>query len=250
MAGRIEDKVCIITGAASGQGRVAAQRFAKEGAKLVLADIDEEGLSEIDAICREAGATPSLCVGDLTEESSNEGMVGQAVREYGRLDAIYNPAGSLRFAPAHEASLEDWEFVVKFELTITFLANKYAIRAMKDNGGGSIINVSSGSAFKGIRNHAAHSATKNAIVGLTRNIAVQYGPDGIRCNAIAPEFLVYAAGQRRVTQKPGPENADGIPLGRFTTPEDTAALALFLASDDASFITGQVIAVDGGAAVS
>ena len=250
MAGRLEGKVSIVTGASSGQGRVAAERFAREGAKLVLADIDEEGLAQVDVIVREAGAESALYVGDLTEESANEAMVATAIDTFGRLDAIYNVAGLVRFGAAHDVSLEDWDFTLKFELTITFLACKHAIRAMRNNGGSSIINVSSGSGLKGVPNHAAHTATKMGIIGFTRHVAVQYGPDGIRCNAIAPGFLAYGEGQRRVRQATLREYEGGVPLGRFTKPEDTAACAAFLASDDASFITGQVISVDGGASVT
>ncbi len=249
MAGRLVDKVAIITGAASGQGRVAAELFAGEGARLVLADMDAEGLEEAAVLARKAGGDPLLYVGNLTEEEANREMVHGALNRYGRVDVLYNAAGRVRFAPLHETSLEDWHFPVENELTTTFLGCKYAVRAMMQTGSGSIINISSGSALHGIPSHAAHATTKAGIVGLTRQIAVEYGPRGIRCNAIAPGYLVYAAGQRRVISQIPDRSPEEIPLRRFTRPEDTAYCALYLASEEASYVTGQVFVVDGGNSV-
>ena len=249
MAGRLADKIAIITGAASGQGRVAAELFAGEGAVLVLADMDAEGLEEVATLLRERGKDPLLCVGNLTAEEANREVIESALNRYGRVDVLYNAAGLVRFGPLHETSLEDWRFTIEHELTIAFLACKYALRAMLETGSGSIVNISSGSGLRGVPNHAAHAATKAGIVGLTRQIAVEYGPRGIRCNAIAPGFLVYAPGQRRVTSQTRERSPEGIPLKRFTRPEDTAYCALYLASDEASYVTGQVFVVDGGNSV-
>ena len=251
MPGRLDGKSVIITGASSGQGRVAAQRFAQEGARLVLADKDTEGLAEIEALIKPTGAEFALHSADLTQEVGNEAMVALAVKSYGGLDAIYTPAGLVKFGSAHELPLDDWKFVVDFELTMTFLACKYALKAMKDAGGGSIINVSSVSGINGSKSHAAHAATKMGVVGLTRQIAVEYGPQAVRCNAIAPGYIAYAPGQLRVARqsKNNPE-PDHIPLRRHCTPEDTANAALFLASNESAFISGQVIVVDGAASIS
>ncbi len=250
MAGRLVDKVAIITGAASGQGRVAAELFAGEGARLILADMDAEGLEEAAVLVRKAGGDPLQYVGNLTEEDANREMVGEALSRHGRVDVLYNAAGLVRMGSLHETSLEDWRFTIEHELTITFLGCKYAVRAMLETGSGSIINISSGSGgLRGVPNHAAHAATKAGIVGLTRQIAVEYGPRGIRGNAIAPGYVVYAPGQRRVISQARERSPQGIPLGRFTRPEDTAYCALYLASDEASYVTGQVLVVDGGSSM-
>ena len=251
MPGRLDGKSVIITGAASGQGRVAAHRFAEEGARLVLVDKDDEGLSETLERIRLLGAQVSSLSTDLTQEAGNEAVVALAVKNHGRLDVIYTPAGLVKFASADELPLEDWNFVITFELTMTFLANKYALRAMKDNGGGSIINVSSVSGIHGSPRHAAHAATKMGVIGLTRQIAVEYGPRGVRCNAIAPGYIVYGDGELRVArQTTNPPSADRVPLRRHCTPTDTANMAVFLASDESAFVNGQVMIVDGGASIA
>jgi NAD(P)-dependent dehydrogenase (short-subunit alcohol dehydrogenase family) len=251
MPGRLDGKSIIITGASSGQGRVAAQRFAEEGARLVLADKDDEGLAEVDALINPSGAEVALHSADLTQERGNEAMVALAVKSYGGLNAIYTPAGLVKFGSADELTLDDWKFVVDFELTMTFLACKYALRAMKDSGGGSIINVSSVSGINGSLRHAAHAATKMGVVGLTRQIAVEYGPRAVRCNAIAPGYIAYGPGQLRVARQTlNAPPAEHVPLRRHCTPEDTANAALFLASDESTFISGQVIVVDGAVSIS
>jgi len=246
MAGRLAGKACVITGASSGQGRVAAQIFAREGARLVLADVDQVGLAETADIVGEEGGEATLYVGDLTQEAANQEMIDLALGRLGQVDALYNAAGLVRFSPLHETSLDDWRFTIEHELTITFLACKHAISAMLQNGSGSIINISSVAGLYGSPRNAAHAATKAGIVGLTRQIAVEYGPEGIRCNAIAPGYLQYAPGQRRVAQQTHRTDPTGIPLGRFCRPEDTAWCAVYLASDESSFMTGQVLIVDGG----
>ena len=249
MADRLNNKVAIITGAASGQGRLAAQLFDSEGATLVLADLDADGLEETAAWLIGEHVT---VVGDLTQEDANERLAQAAVDAHGRIDALYNAAGLVRFSPLHETSLEDWRFVLDHELTMVFLTCKHILPSMMEAGRGSIVNVSSVSGYAGgSKRHPAHAAAKAAIAGLTKQMAVEYGPYGIRCNAIAPGFLVYAEGQRRIAGQSGsgpPKEA--VPLGRHVTPEDTALCALYLASDESAMVNGQTIIVDGGRSIA
>ncbi len=255
MPGRLRDKVTIITGAASGQGRAAALLFAMEGARLVLSDLDSAGLGETVDLVHPTHAELTLHVGDLGEEACNRELVDLALDHYGRLDIMYNNAGRVRFASIHETSLDDWHFNLRNELTTAFLGCKYALRAMLPARSGAIVNVSSAAGLYGVPGQGSHAATKAAIVGLTRQIAVEYGPHGIRCNAIAPSYVDYAAPDARRYLPAASEPPAGLPpgvlladypLGRFARPEDPVLCALYLASDEASFVTGQVFVVDGG----
>ncbi len=252
MTARLEGKTAIVTGAASGQGRVAAQLFAAEGAALVLADIDAEGLAETANSI--AGVTPAALtvIADLTGESDNERLVNAALGAHGRIDVLYNAAGLVRFGSLHEISLEDWQFVLDHELTMVFLTCKHVLPAMMGARAGSIVNISSVSGYAaGSRRHPAHAAAKAGIAGLTKQIAVEYGPLGIRCNAIAPGFLVYGEGQRRIAGQSGAgPPAESVPLGRHVTPEDTARCALYLASDESAMTNGQTIVLDGGRSIA
>ena len=252
MPNRLEGKVAIVTGAASGQGRVAAQLFGAEGAALVLADIDAEGLAETANSV--AGLTPAALtvIADLTVDRDNERVANAALDAHGRIDALYNAAGLVRFGSLHETSLEDWRFVIDHELTMVFLTCKHVLPAMMAAGSGSIVNVSSVSGYAaGSRRHPAHAAAKAAIAGLTKQIAVEYGPYGVRCNAIAPGFLVYGEGQRRIAGQSGSgPPVEGVPMGRHVKPEDTALCALYLASDESAMTNGQTIIVDGGRSIA
>ena len=249
MPNRMEGRVAVITGAASGQGRLAAQLFDREGAALVLADLDAEGLAETAASLTGEAVTVA---GDLTQEDANERLAQAALDAHGRIDALYNAAGLVRFSPLHETSLEDWRFVLDHELTMVFLTCKHVLPSMMEAGRGSIVNVSSVSGYSsGSKRHPAHAAAKAAIAGLTKQVAVEYGPYGIRCNAIAPGFLVYAEGQRRIAGQSGsgpPKEA--VPLGRHVAPEDTALCALYLASGESAMVNGQTIVVDGGRSIT
>ena len=255
MVGRLREKVTIITGAASGQGRAAAQLFAAEDALLVLSDLDAAGLEATAALVRATGRDVVLHSGDLGDEGVNRELVELAVGRHGRLDVMYNNAGRACFAPVHETRLEDWESALRNELTTVFLGCKHALRVMLPAGSGAIVNVASASGLYGVVTHGSHAATKAGVIGLTRQIAVEYGPRGIRCNAIAPTWVDYSTPEARalvaptadrpLAPPPGVALAD-YPLGRFARPQDAVYAALYLASDEASFLTGQVLIVDGG----
>jgi len=245
MAGRLADKVVIISGAGGGQGRAAAEIFAREGARLVLNDVDTDGLEAAADAARRAGGAVVSHSGDLTLEEPNRELVDLAVRTYGRLDVMYNNAGRVRFGPIHEMSLEDWNFTLAGELTLVFLGCKYALRQMLEQGTGAIVNISSTSGLYGVPGHGAHAATKAGVAGLTRQIAVEYGPRGIRCNAIAPGFIDHP-GVRGMGAALAALAVQDYPLGRFGRPEEPVYCALYLASDEACWVTGQVFIVDGG----
>lgn len=246
MPNRLTGKVAIITGAASGQGRVAAQAFAAEAADLVLTDLDGPRLETAADAAREAGARVTTFVGDITQEDANRELVDRALATYGRLDVLYHNAGRVRMSPIHEATLDDWTFSLHNELTIVFLTCKYALRAMLNQRSGSIINTASLSGLYGVRGHGVHAATKGGVIGLTRQIAVEYGPQGIRCNAICPSYIDFDPGQPGYRGGSGSTDLSEFPLGRYAKPEDPVNVAIFLASNESSFITGQAFIVDGG----
>jgi len=246
MSDRLREKVAIITGAASGQGRVGTEVFAAEGADLVLTDIDAAGLEAAADVARQAGAVVATYAGDLTQEAANERLVERALESFGRLDVLYHNAGRARMSPIHEATLNDWNFSVANELTLVFLTCKHALNAMLKQGSGSIINVASLSGLYGVRGHGVHAATKAGVIGLTRQMAVEYGPSGIRCNSIAPSGIYFEPSEPGFRLGRSRTSLEDFPLGRLARPRDPVNVAVFLASDESSFITGQTFIVDGG----
>lgn len=247
MSRRLSEKVAVITGGAAGQGRAAALLFAREGATVVVADLDEEGGRAVTNDVDAAGGSASYVKADVTDEGQVAALVEATVASHGRLDVMYNNAGLVRMAPVADLSTEDWDFTISFELTQVYFGCKYALRQMQRQGSGSIINTASTSGLVGIPGHGPHAASKAGVIGLTRSIAVDYGPHGIRCNAIAPGFVPFT---QQTLELSNPEFIDMMlalqPLKRPGTPDDVATAALFLASDESSWITGHVLAVDGG----
>jgi len=253
----LEGKVAIITGAARGQGLAAAKLFAGEGAKVVINDLDADSVEAAVSEIKSAGGTVLGVPGDVADAGSVEGIVARTVREFGGLDVLYNNAGIGYSATSRmgigmddvvRCSLEDWNRILDINLGGVFHFCKYGIPALIERGGGAIINTASIAALKGSRNAHAYGASKGAIVALTRSLAVTYGRNGIRANAICPGIIdtemihdtllgseAQITGLQRMT-----------PLGAIGTALDIANVALFLASDAGKFVTGQAIPVDGG----
>ncbi|MCH8815104.1 MAG: SDR family oxidoreductase [Chloroflexi bacterium] len=247
MGGRIEGKAAAVTGAASGMGRAIARRFAAEGASVAVLDCDREGAEETTKMIAEEGGKAILVPTDVTEESSVEAAVGATVKEFGGLDIFINNAGIVIMANVADTTVEDWDRVHNVNLRGTFLCCKYAVPQMIDQGGGAIVNIASISSFVSIPMHAAYSASKAGLLGLTRDIAVSHGRDNIRANCVCPTStdtpLIRKAGAGRGALK---RMAKMHPLRRITEPEDIANACLFLASDEARCITGIALPVDAG----
>lgn len=244
--GRLDGKVAIISGGARGQGEVEARLFAKEGAKVVFGDIlDEEG-KQVEAAIRQAGGEATYVHLDVTQEADWQQAVDTAVSTYGKLDVLVNNAGILRREGIEETSKELWDTVLAVNATGVFLGTKCAIPAMRQAGGGSIVNISSISGMVSI-GAPAYNASKGAVRVFTKVTAVHHAEDNIRCNSIHPGPIrtpmtesTYAdpeATERRLRQ---------IPLGRIGTSEDIAYGVLYLASDEAAYITGSELVIDGG----
>ncbi len=249
--GRLADKVCLITGTAGpvGQGASAARLFAEEGAKVVGTDVRKEGEIIIEEI-RAAGGEAAFCTADLTKEADVKDLVRFAVEKYGRLDVLYNNAARGAKKPFLDLSKEEWDYTMENELTLVFLGCKYGIPELIKAGGGSIINTSSAIALRAnpFIWGTVHAAAKAAIIGLTRQLALEFADKHIRANVICPGTIVttkssYDKRDAEYRQK----RIDETLVGRVGTPEDIAKLALYLASDESSFVTGAVFVVDGGA---
>ncbi len=247
--GRLAGKVAVITGAASGIGRATALLFAAEGAKVVAADWDEQkGASVVDEV-RRAGGDATFVKADVSSTDDIRRMIDAAVESYGRLDVLFNNAGvEGETAPTADCSVENWDRVIDINLKSVFLGMKYAIPAMLKNGGGAIINNASVAGMVGFPGIPAYCASKGGVIQLTKTAAIEYARQNIRVNAICPGVIATPMIERVIGGSAERQQAIEAtePIGRFGKPEEVARLALFLASDDASFCTGAPFIIDGG----
>lgn len=246
--GRLDGKVALITGAGAGIGRATAVLFAKEGARVVLAEIDAETAAHTLASIEATGGEAMIVQTDVTDSASVEAAVKRTMQAYGRLDILHNNAGGSTTAdgPVTEAPEEEFWRKIKLDLFGTWLGCRHAIPAMIAGGGGSVINMSSVCALVGTTRKDAYTAAKGGVAALTRSMAVEYAPNKIRVNALAPaatrtERLVRLLAEDGVSQ-----NIVGGQLLGMVEPEDVASAVLYLASDESRVITGQVLPVDSG----
>ena len=249
MTGKLEDKVAVITGAASGIGRATALLFAREGARVVVADWDESGGSRIAEEIAEAGGEAVSVRTDVSQAEDVRSLINAAVAGYGRLDVLFNNAGvEGELAPTADCSLENWDSVIGINLKGVFLGMKYAIPHMVSNGGGTIINNASVAGVVGFAGLPAYCASKGGVIQLTKAAALEYAKAGIRVNAICPGVIATPMVERVLGDNEEMKKSFEAlePVGRFGTPEEVARLALFLATEDSSFCTGAPFIVDGG----
>ncbi|MCT2401087.1 SDR family NAD(P)-dependent oxidoreductase [Novosphingobium mangrovi (ex Huang et al. 2023)] len=246
MAGRLQDKVCVITGAGSGMGRAMAQLFHAEGAKLVLADIS--GMQDEVAASLGADAVGVHC--DVSSEADVQAMIAVAENTFGRLDVLCNNAGfGGPMAPLHTQTSETWDKVHATNIKGAFLGMKYGIISMLKSGGGAIVNTTSASGVVGWKHHSVYGAAKAGVNQLTKTAALDYSDKNIRVNAIAPGTMWTGLVEASQTHAEPPAEYPvlaGIPMGRWGLARDIANAALYLASDEAAYVTGVVLPVDGG----
>ena len=239
----LDGKVVLVTGAGKGIGRAIAKRFAGQGSKLVINDIDEANVTQVVSDITADGGEAMPAIADVSDSTAVNAMIDATMQAHGRIDVVVNNAGivspMLHFFEADEAW---WRRIVDVNLTGHFLVSHPAARIMAKQGGGCIINMSSGGATRAHRSFTAYDATKGGIEALTRAMAIDLAGYGIRVNALMPGSIDTASQGDEYRQKSGVN----IPLGTVGEPEDMTGAALFLASNDASYITGDVIKVDGG----
>lgn len=251
MAGRLAGKVALITGAGGGQGRAAAVLFAREGARVVVADVKVEGGEETARMVNAAGGQAVFHATDVSQAQQVDAAVRLAVNTYGALHIMYNNAAVLHRKDALVTNLDEdiWDLVLNVNLKGVYLGCKYAVPEIVKAGGGSIINVSSLAGLLGVGNVHAYTAAKGGVISLTRALAMAYASQNVRCNVICPGG-VDTPMMAHVFHNPNPKfremSEKGHPLGRLGTPEDIAQMALYLASDESSWVTGSVFTIDGG----
>ena len=244
--GRLEGKVAIITGAAHGMGAVDAALFSREGARLVLCDILEEEGAHVEARINESGGEAIFVRMDVTRGEDWEKAVKAAVSRFGRIDILVNNAGITSTPTSTGTESEKWDRLLDVNAKGAFLGAQWVVPEMRKAGGGSIVNISSIMGIVGLGvGHSGYAASKGAVRLLTKDLALRHGPDNIRVNSVHPGFAPPMLGSTRGKDEDDRRIAE-TPLGRLTSYEDVANAVLFLASDDASFITGAELVVDGG----
>lgn len=253
---KLKDKVAIITGGASGIGRATSLLFGKEGAKVVVADVNEKGGQETVRLIKAAGGEAFFVKTDVSKEEDARRLVELTIEKYGRLDILVNNAGVVLVQPFEEITEEQFDRVVNVNLKGIFLVSKYGVQQMKKQREGVIVNMGSVSAHASQVDHAVYGATKGGIISMTRAMAVEFAPYNIRVNSISPGSVdtPMLRGDLRIeaerTKKDFEElrkerEREGV-LSRWAKPEEIASCILFLASDDSSYITGADLRVDGG----
>lgn len=251
MAGLVQGKVAIVTGGSSGIGRATSLIFAREGAKVVVADVLVEGGEETVSLIKAAGGEAVFIKTDMAKPADVEAMVQKAVSTYGRLDCAHNNAGiegaTGRTADYKEA---DWDRVIQINLTGVWLCMKYEIQQMLKQGGGAIVNTASDAGLLGVPQMPAYVASKHGVVGLTKTAALEYAKSGIRVNAVCPGVIKTPMVDRITGQRPGRAErmTAAEPVGRMGKPEEIGEAVVWLCSEAASFVTGLPMPVDGGVA--
>jgi NAD(P)-dependent dehydrogenase (short-subunit alcohol dehydrogenase family) len=249
MAGLVQGKVALVTGGASGIGRTTSLIFAREGARVAVSDLNLEGCEETVAMIKQAGGEAFSVRCDVSKTDQVQAMVSQVVKTYGRLDCGFNNAG---VSPAGgrigEIPEDDWDFVIAINLTGVWLCMKYELVQMLAQGGGTIVNTASIMGLVGERRTGAYCAAKHGVVGITRTAALEYARKNIRVNAVCPGSTMTPMMMKGFQQDPRREEAykASHPLGRLGTPEDIGEAVVWMSSDEASFVTGLALPVDGG----
>ena len=252
MSSRLEGKVCVITGAGSGIGRASALLFAREGANVIVADVDRAGADETVKQIHAAGGTANVVIADVTEPAQAQRLADETAQAQGRIDVLFNNAGISGVGTAHDTSVELWDKVMAVNVRGVFLVSKFVVPHMIQKKKGSIINMSSTIAEIGLAQRASYAASKGAVLALTRAMQVDYAPFGIRVNALLPGTIQTPFVEKYLRES-YPNREDGLNAIRkrqltseLGKPEDVASAALFLASDESSFVMGSGLFVDGG----
>jgi len=243
----LKDKVAVVSGAGSGIGRAIAEAYAKEGAKVVVTDINEaHGQQTVNTIAS-AGGEAFFVHADSSKAEDNKNLVAAIVQKYGRLDIACNNAGiGGPAAPTGEYPVEGWDKVIAVNLSGVFYACRYQLEQMEKNGGGSIVNIASIHGTVAAPMSPAYTASKHGVVGLTKNIAAEYGQKNIRCNAVGPGYIATPLLDDNLTDDMKKGIAAKASMNRLGTPQEVADLVVFLSSDKSSFTTGSYFITDGG----
>ena len=242
---KLEGRVALVSGGHRGIGEAVVRRFAAEGAHVGLADVAVEAGEKLAAELNAAGHSVTFIKLDVTKASEWDAAVKALMDRHGRLDILVNNAGVFQRKPMHEISEEDWDLIMDVNGKGVFLGCKTVLDPMKRSGGGSIVNISSTAGIKASMS-SHYGASKGAVRLMSKSVAVQYAKDGIRCNSVHPGPVETAMGYAAVPKSVRSDRFAAIPLGRFGRPEEIANAVLFLASDEASFVTGTELIVDGG----
>ena len=251
MSNRLAGKTAVITGGAAGMGRATSLAFANEGATVIIFDIQKEAGEEVVGLIRQNGGVAEFVETDVSDAAQVDAAFDRAAETVGPYDVLFNHAGTITVKPLHESTEDDYDRLMDINVRSAFLVCRRAVKEMSDNGGGSIVITASIASELGYPLESLYCMTKGAVLQLARSISAEYRDRGIRCNAVCPGFVKTAHGLREISEldaagQAWEEGALAEAQGRICEPEEVAAAVVFLASDEASFITGNALYIDNG----